>query len=70
MAEIRIGKDDDGELDEVVAALAHVHLERMSDTEWTLIIASRGRKVIINLATKRAPISGVIFEDGPDKPYR
>lgn len=60
---IRITHDDDGSLDELVAELAHVHLERMSTNEWTLIVASRGRKVIINLGTKRAPIEGFVYED-------
>lgn len=60
---IHIYHDEQGYLDELVAELAHVHLERMSTTEWTLIVASRGRKVIITLGTKRAPIEGFVYED-------
>lgn len=60
---MRLLNDEDGELDEVVAELAHVHLERMAENEWCLIITERERKIILNLGAKRATVRVQVFED-------
>jgi hypothetical protein len=55
--------EPDGDLDEVFG-WCHVHLERMSDQGFCLILDEpSGRNVIINLWTKRARIGAFVFAD-------
>jgi hypothetical protein len=64
---VRISGDDvqnpTGDLDEIVATGADVHLERMSDQEWVLIVNEGKRQLIVNLTTKRERIGAFVFED-------
>ncbi len=46
-------------LDEVVASNAMVHLEVMDDNHWWMAITAAGKRVDVNLYTKRAKITAV-----------
>jgi len=59
-----IRRDDEGEVDEVVARGADVHLERMSAGGWSLIIGDLHLEVF----TKRrgAKVRTIVVEGGED----
>jgi len=60
-------EEPDGELDEVVASDAHVHLEQMSADEWVLIIQDAKERVIINIgSTITSGVSAFVFERTPN----
>jgi hypothetical protein len=58
-------EDPDGELDEVVASDAHVHLEQMSADEWILIIQDAKEQVIVNISGPDG-VSAFVFERTPN----
>lgn len=43
---------DDLGIDEVIAVNAHVHLERMSDQSYCLIVETQTERVIINVGSR------------------
>lgn len=49
-------RDERGELDEIVAFGAYVHLERMADNWFCLIVESPKERVILNVGARRAPV--------------
>lgn len=53
MGEWRIGRNDDGSLDEIVAHGATVHLEQMDGCGWFLSISTPGRERAIWLRSSR-----------------
>lgn len=57
--------DDEGGLDEVVASGAYVHLERMSDREWCLIVEAGGKRSHVFLGATRAHVRATVIE-APD----
>ena len=57
-------EEPDGELDEVVASDAHVHLEQMSADEWVLIIQDAKERVIINISGPDG-VSAFVYERAP-----
>lgn len=60
--EVRHATLDDGtvELDEVVAfEVMSVHLEKMSDQSFALIIETRQRRACFRIGTKRAPVDAI-----------
>ena len=54
-------EDPNGDLDEVVAHNAIVHLERMANNAWSLIIEEPGEKVNITLHTERI-LNAFVYE--------
>lgn len=48
----RYTRDADG-IDELVATRASVHLERLNDRDWMLIVESCGKRVHLNVSRVR-----------------
>lgn len=65
--EVRL--DDDG-VDEVVANCASVHLERMDNNAWHLIVSAGGKTVHCPIAAKRATVTAThwVERDIPPPP--
>jgi hypothetical protein len=61
-----------GGLDEVVAHNADVHLERMDDGVWCLIVTAGGHTANITIASKsgRAQVPAFLFDDYPEEADR
>lgn len=55
--------DGQGELDEVVAHGAGVHLERMGDNNWWLGIQVGGEVLHVSIGAKRAKVTAAASED-------
>ena len=63
---IELRYDDAGELDEVCASDATVHLERMDDDVWSLILEKPGQRVALTIHRQRREVRVFVFEhDGP-----
>lgn len=56
--EVRYATLDDGskEFDEIVAADAHVHLEKMNDSQFALIIETSKERACFYIGAKRAKV--------------
>jgi hypothetical protein len=55
--------DGQGDLDEVVAHAAGVHLERMGDNNWWLGIQVAGEVLHVSIGAKRATVTATASED-------
>ena len=65
---IAVRFETSGELDEIVATGANVHLERMSRNHWWLMISSGTRSVHVNLlGRRRATIDAGVWDDSARK---
>lgn len=63
---IEVRRDDSGEVDEIVARAADVHLERMDDDAWCLIVSEPGqptRGVWVSLYRKKREVRANVYED-------
>lgn len=60
---ITIVRRHEGSIDEVYIDCNNVHLERMDDNCWCLII-QRGKKILhLSLAARRAAVETIVVED-------
>ena len=65
---IEIRNDDDNLLDEVVGRLCYVHLERMDEHKFCLIVDDGQRRLHITVGTPRKyrrRVNASVYEDAP-----
>lgn len=62
---IEVRNDSNDDLDEIVAANAYVHLERMDGHWFCLIIEQGDRRLLVNVGAKspRAKVRATIYAD-------
>jgi hypothetical protein len=69
-----IRPDDTGAIDEVVIDCTNIHLERMSDDCWCLIVDRGTQQAIFDICRKGKEVLVTLFEDGlgcaDDRPRR
>jgi hypothetical protein len=71
---IILRNDDDGALDEVVAEGAYVHLERLDDHKFCLIVEQGGQRVLVDIgaafggAARRSEVTASVIENETDEP--
>lgn len=66
MSNIIVRNDETGELDEIIATGANVHLERMDERWFCLIIEQGGRRLLVNVGTPdsdRRKVKATIYAD-------
>ena len=63
--DVEVRYDEDGELDEVVAKNATVHLEKMDDRQFALIVETARERICVEVGARRAPVRG--FESWRDR---
>lgn len=69
MSNIIVRNDEMGELDEIIATGANVHLERMDEHWFCLIIEQGGRRLLVNVGTSddfvsyRPKVNATIYAD-------
>ena len=63
--DVEVRYDEDGELDEVVAKNATVHLEKMDHSQFVLIVETARERICVEVGARRAPVRG--FESWRDR---
>jgi hypothetical protein len=67
---IEVRNDDRNLLDELVAVDAHVHLERMADHKWCLIVDDGDRRVMVSIGSPdryRRVVNARIYANEPSR---
>lgn len=57
-------RDPDGDLDEIIAHQANVHIERMAEDDWWIGLDAGGKRYMLSFTTPLAPINLSLREDG------
>lgn len=55
-----VRRDEDGDLDEVIATGCDFHLEQMAGNMWWMSVSCGGREVHVTLSTKNAEIKASV----------